>query len=239
MDEHIFDRKATDLIKGSSIILMVYHHLFIHRGRGRCFVSLFDVLGDEVRFQAALFGKICVAIFFLLSGFGINRGRTDFFSFSREVGKVFSRLKKLYINYWKVFVVFIPLGFVMGKLKFSPIEFILNFVGWSHSYNIEWWVIRKYSLIILTTPVLAIIFQKVSLKYRIVVESFGLAVVGTVKALSLYYPLFLKISNVLDTFLPWYMIFLTGYIVAEHRVFETMEQRISKMSGGGGLHGAF
>lgn len=96
MDEHVFDKKATELIKGSAIILMVYHHLFIHRGQGRCFVSLFDMLGDDVRFKAALFGKICVALFFLLSGFGINRGRTNDFSFSQEVGKVFIRLKKLY-----------------------------------------------------------------------------------------------------------------------------------------------
>ena len=131
-----------------------------------------------------------------------------------------------------MFVVFIPLGFVLGKLKFSPKEFILNFIGWSHSYNIEWWVIRKYSQIILTTPVLAIFFRKVSLKNRIAVESLGLAVIATVKALSLYYPLFLKLSNVLDTVLPWYMIFLTGYIVAEYRVFETMEQRLSTMKGG-------
>lgn len=48
MDERVFDKKATELIKGTAIILMVYHHLFIHRDQERCFISLFDMLGGMI-----------------------------------------------------------------------------------------------------------------------------------------------------------------------------------------------
>lgn len=169
-----------------------------------------------------------------MSGFGISRGSANNFFLLQEVWKVFSRLKKLYFNYWKVFAIFIPLGFVLGKLNFSLKELILNFLGWSHSYNIEWWVIRKYSLIILTTPVLTFFFRRVPLKKRIAVEGLSLAVVAVIKVLSLYYPLFGKLSNGIDAILPWYMIFFIGYIVAEHRIFETMEQWLSTMKMGVG-----
>ena len=138
--EITFDKKSTTIIKGIAILLMVYHHLFIHRSD---FVFCFGIFPDSVRYEFALFGKICVAIFFFLSGFGINRNRNKSFSINGELKKVGKRLKTLFFNYWKVFFCFVPLGFILGKMNFSLGEFILNFIGWEHSYNIEWWVIRN------------------------------------------------------------------------------------------------
>ena len=223
-----FDKRSSITIKGIAVLLMVYHHLFIHRSD---FVFCFGAFPDIVRYKAALFGKICVSVFFFLSGFGINRNRSRVFNFNVEVKKVVKRLRTLFLNYWKVFLLFVPLGFMLGKIRFSAVEFILNFIGWEHSYNIEWWVIRKYTLIVLLSPALSWFFSQIKIKQRIFVEVLcGIALLLLCRG-ALNNELLSKLWTALDTMLPWILCFFSGYLTAEHRVFERLYE---KMPGGGG-----
>lgn len=231
--EKQFDKNATLLIKGIAVSMMVYHHLFIHRTDGREFVFLFNLFDDNVRYETALFGKLCVAIFFCLSGFGIGRNRLKTFSIRLEFLKVFKRLRKLFLNYWKIFLIFVPCGLFLGKIHFNFKEFLLNFIGWAHSYNIEWWVIRKYTIIILITPFLSWFFIKISFKFRILIESLCLFSLCAVKLISTYQGSLLKIVNAIDTIMPWFLCFFVGYIIAEHNVFEMSANVLVKIRGGG------
>ena len=134
----------TWIIKAIAIIAMLEHHLFYeHTEFGSTIVNI------------GMIGKICVALFVFLSGYGMT------ISFPQNVkGKLNStktflftlckRYAKFYLNYWFVFFIFVPIGiFCFGR----PLEaaygenadltksFINDIFGQQsfYSYNITWW----------------------------------------------------------------------------------------------------
>lgn len=69
----LFRREDTKLVKGFAILLMLYHHLFAFPNRiqdGSSYISLFSVLGIDSAELLGLFGKMCVALFLFLGGYG-------------------------------------------------------------------------------------------------------------------------------------------------------------------------
>ena len=71
-----FTQEDTRRLKGLAVILMIVHHLFIIAGRINA--DLFPVpqihlFGSSFMALSAAFGKICVSLFFILSGFGQYR----------------------------------------------------------------------------------------------------------------------------------------------------------------------
>jgi hypothetical protein len=104
-----------------------------------------------------------VPLFFFLGGYGLAK---------RYAGMKFDvpeRLKKLYISYWKVFIIFIPIAFLFfgnqgvyavdasfcGRYNvFSVWELVLNFLAIFDTYNYEWWFLRCYVLMILCFPLI-------------------------------------------------------------------------------------
>ena len=165
MRELNFTKEHTKIAKGVAILLMLTHHLFafpdrIHLDQG--YISLFSIGGNNIEFIMGVFGNICVSMYIFLSGYGIYMS-------SLKNGKItlkdsFKRLKKLYINYWIVFIIFVPIGFIFFNKELNIREFILNFVGWSSSYNGEWWFFRLYVELILLVPILKYLINDSLLK---------------------------------------------------------------------------
>ena len=59
-------------LKGIAVLMLMYHHLFLNAERaGRCFFFT-GKIGMQMLIYTAGFGKICVSIFLILSGYGIN-----------------------------------------------------------------------------------------------------------------------------------------------------------------------
>lgn len=144
-----FTKKHTQMTKGIAIILMLIHHLFAYPDRLKYqyigFLKLEQNIGE--------FGKICVAMFLFLSGFGVYytlyKSNTIKESFKKSINKI----KLIYFNYWIVFLLFIPIGFLLFNVKFNLLELLLNFLGIESSYNYEWWFFRTYIILLISSPV--------------------------------------------------------------------------------------
>lgn len=107
----MFTREDTKLIKGAAVLLMLMHHLwgFPERIAGGELRTLFSVFGKSFILYVGVFGKICMSLFFFVSGYGMYK--------SSQNGEfnLLNKLKGLYLSYWKIFVIFIPLGFLFFR----------------------------------------------------------------------------------------------------------------------------
>ncbi|WP_416261073.1 acyltransferase family protein [Gibbsiella quercinecans] len=146
----------SNYLKGIAIILMLAHHLFSFPERISPEVSInyIGILpGTDMYIETylGLFGRICVAMFLFLSGYG--------FSLRREVSAkyIFGKLKNLYISYWLVIFIFVPIGIIFypgPTFSTSITTFIENLIGIKSTYNGEWWFFRLYVLYLLSLPLL-------------------------------------------------------------------------------------
>jgi len=161
----LLTKNDTRVIKGAAVILMLMHHMWAFQERiADGGLKGLIPLGNTYLFVfLGHFGKVCVPLFFFLGGYGLAK---------RYEGRKFDalgRLKKLYLSYWKVFVIFIPIAFLFfgnqgvyaadasfcGRYNvFSVRELVLNFLAILDTYNYEWWFLRCYMLMILCFPLI-------------------------------------------------------------------------------------
>ena len=70
--DKLLSKKDTSMLKGFSILMILYHHLFGRPER----LAMCHLIAGKVEYYfllySALAGKIGVAIFLILSGYGIN-----------------------------------------------------------------------------------------------------------------------------------------------------------------------
>lgn len=204
------------VMKAIAILLMLSHHLwtFPERIAGGALESLISFSNLPLTVHLGVFGKICVSMFFFLGGYGLYR---------RYFGKrynIVERLKKLYFAYWKVFLIFVPIGFIFFSnqdaycqdvgvytafSEFSIKEFVLNFFGFVSTYNREWWFLLSYAIALILFPLI----RKI------------------VDYLSIYLNLFIVIiisvllTNVFQSE-PYAICFGMGVIVAKHRLLDSV-----------------
>ena len=127
------------IIKCFAICAMLVHHLFWqHPEYG------------VITYQISLTGKICVALFVFLSGYGltIQYSKIKESDIIRKIIKtslfLAKRLTKFYIGYWIIFLITVPLGvFAFGRsldIPYGPKSnhFVCLIVGFD-SYNTTWW----------------------------------------------------------------------------------------------------
>ncbi|WJH35950.1 acyltransferase family protein [Paenibacillus sp. CC-CFT747] len=75
-----------------------------------------------------------------------------------------TRIFKLYLNYWAIMAIFVPLGFLFGygePFTGGMARFLLDFIGWNNSYNGAWWFLRVYVIIVLASPFLIKLVKKI------------------------------------------------------------------------------
>ena len=169
----LLTKNDTRVIKGAAVILMLMHHMWAFQERiADGGLKGLIPLGNTYLFVfLGHFGKVCVPLFFFLGGYGLAK---------RYEGRKFDalgRLKKLYLFYWKVFVIFIPIAFLFfgnqgvyaadasfcGRYNvFSVTELVLNFLAILDTYNYEWWFLRCYMLMILCFPLIRYAADKCS-----------------------------------------------------------------------------
>ena len=169
----LLTKNDTRVIKGAAVILMLMHHMWAFQERiADGGLKGLIPLGNTYLFVfLGHFGKVCVPLFFFLGGYGLAK---------RYEGRKFDalgRLKKLYLSYWKVFVIFIPIAFLFfgnqgvyaadasfcGRYNvFSVTELVLNFLAILDTYNYEWWFLRCYMLMILCFPLIRYAADKCS-----------------------------------------------------------------------------
>lgn len=187
----LLTKDDTLMLKGAGVLLMLMHHLwaFPDRIAGDGLRGLFYI-GDMYVFTLiGHFGKICVPLFFFLGGYGLYK------KYENRPFDMAGQLRKLYVSYWKVFVIFIPIAFlffgnqgvytadeaISGRYNvFSIAECIRNFLTLSDSYNGEWWFLRCYALSIICFPLIKRVVSKCSLAINLAIVAVLVVLFGVV-----------------------------------------------------------
>lgn len=158
-----FTKDDTKIIKAIAVMLMLYHHLFGFSDR--IFNEYIHLYGFHYSSIVAYFGKLCVTIFIFLSGYGIY--------LSLEKDKVKEVLKKriygLYKIFWTVFIIFVPICLILGKVKFNLLDIILNFTGLNMTINKEWWFLFPYVILIFLAPLIVKLMKKLGFISNLVI----------------------------------------------------------------------
>lgn len=124
---NLISKRNSLFLKGAGILLMLFHHLFYSPSSTSLFWDYHIHVGSfdfGVVNQIGIFSKLCVAIFVFASGYGLE---TTFYN--KEIGALsfyIHQFKKLYLNYWFIWLLFVPVGiFVFGR---TPIDAYGNHV---------------------------------------------------------------------------------------------------------------
>lgn len=222
-------KDQSKMLQGLAILMMLYHHLFsTPEALGIEYRSLLQFGSLNIELHMAWFFKICVAIYAFVSGYGLCRGirhtdNPDEGFFANLIKKYIFVLKKLLnfmIQYWLVFIIFVPIGFVFFGKPFDFKEFVLNFLGISSDYNGAWWYVFQYIKMLLLLPILDSLFswgknKRVNIS-RIV---FFIVILGLIIALRVSSPVTFAI--VLDFFQPAFLLcFVIGYLFSRFKIYE-------------------
>lgn len=232
-DENIFTKEHTEIVKGMAIILMLIHHLFAFPDRINVegYISIMQLKGINIEVIAGQFGKICIGMYLFLSGYGMyyalsNNGEIKF----RDSC---NRLKKLYINYWIVFVLFIPIGFIFLENEFNLSEFILNFMGLVSSYNKEWWFLRTYAELMVLFPIIyKILGNNIILGFLKTLLIFSIALVCNIIFKIIPKLDFIKeiwVYNEIYNILLWQCVFSVGYLFSKFNLYTKIKQVLEKI----------
>lgn len=175
--------------------------------------------------------KVCVSIFLILSGYGLYKSCSKKYGLPVRIKSslCFSgkQLVKLLMNFWFIFILFVPLGFFFGR---NPVAIYsggttngllngaLDFFGLARLFNTPtmnatWWFMTTIILLYLLFPVLlkALSFSKE-----------GLLLVSV----ALYFlPAFLSGFIVLQTFV---FPFVLGMLSARMNLFERIHNGMGK-----------
>ncbi len=175
----MFTREDTRAVKGLAVLLMLFHHLAYTQSRWPVGFAGFasplwkGFIEGGYLTDMALTALLCVSIFFFLGGYGLYR-RWESGRFSLT-----SAILKLYHQYWKVFFIFVPIAFLFFARSGEGInslctryvvtdpkaflgDFFANLVGYSSSFNGEWWFFGYY----LCMLALGVLFCMATRKHR-------------------------------------------------------------------------
>lgn len=162
MSEGILVKNNSLILKGGGILLMLIHHLFYSEWSQQYYDDLI-IHGVGIVNQLGHFCKLCVAVFVFVSGYGLaastppNVKLKDFY---------WRRFKKLYLNYWYIWLLFVPVTyFVFGRTfteaygDHAMIKGVLDFFGLLKmfgfdSYNPTWWFYNCILILYLLFPLL-------------------------------------------------------------------------------------
>ena len=152
-------KQETAVMKGIAICAMLCHHLYTcPENIGEGIVPYTGVLA-----WLGILGKVCVALFLFCSGYGLaaTYKQGAFIDNLKFIGR---RLVKFYLNYWVIFLIFVPITIFAFHRPLSAaygengvwwhlVLDIFGMQGWQ-SYNITWWFNTLIILLYLLFPLL-------------------------------------------------------------------------------------
>ena len=172
-------------MKGIAIIAMLFHHLY---GSIPDWVEPYD----GFLLWLGRLGKVCVAVFLFCSGYGLTVQYANTEGLKDKVKFLFKRFTSFYINYWIIFLIFVPITVFVFNRPLSVaygenvnlikrLAFDLLGIQGIQSYNITWWFNKLIILLWLLFPFINWIAQKcpiLTLLGSLIVAFFWMPVVG-------------------------------------------------------------
>ncbi|MFB2896380.1 acyltransferase family protein [Aerosakkonemataceae cyanobacterium BLCC-F50] len=216
-----FTKEKTNIAKGLAICLMFSHHLYAFPKRllhGNYYIPMIPFFNAE--YHLGIFGSICVSMFLFLSGYGMFLGYNSYLK--SPILYTWKKLKELYLTYWLYFLIFVPIGLIFFKdvtlWKSNEIRYstewrtlVENFLGWSTTYNQEWWFVRMFVLLLIFLCPLYLVLSKQNL-VLLSLLSLSIFIYSLILNVSYHSPLgfmFLQIS------------FTTGIVCAKVKFFSS------------------
>ncbi|MEG1311464.1 MAG: acyltransferase [Romboutsia sp.] len=224
MQDNLISKNKSLSLKFVAVILMILFHTFAFPDRIKDveYISLLKINGQAIEFYIAKLGIICVGMFTFLSGYGL------YVSYNKNVTYkgVLKRIYNIYLNYWVVFIIFIPIGLYMNRYVFNLKQFIMNFIGISDSYNGEWWFLRLYIMLLIMYPLIIKITKKLD-KYIILSISLLVNIIGLILS-KIFILMGVKsiIINLVVIFLRGQFLFILGIIIAKYGIYTKLKNKI-------------
>ena len=154
-------KQETQIIKGIAILMMLFLHLF-NNGSANQLQHLLWI--DNQPFLQILTRAANPIFFFCFCG-----GYGLYYTFQRgKDSHHYSRIMKLYVHYWIVLLIFVPLAHFISSEYTYPgnIQTILyNVTGLEVSWNMECWFLLPYALLSLTSKKMFSWMDKVRVRY--------------------------------------------------------------------------
>ena len=218
-----FLKQDTSVVKGIAVLMLVCNHFFMG-----VLPAPIDWANNPLWTVAATLSKVCVAIFVILSGYGINE------SYKRKKGSdlafVKGHLLKLMKQFWFIFIIFVPLGIVCG---WNPADVygrnlagvgygIIDFLGMKSLFNTPtmnqtWWYMETCIVLYILYPILRKMLKKIP------VVLFALSAVPVIK-----FGLFNDGSIDGCREIYWILPFAMGMLLSEKNLLNKMSTAISR-----------
>lgn len=167
-----FTREDTRVIKGIGVIILLFYHMCPFTDRlpvGFAWQAPFGLYDTRWLENIGWSFRIAPYLFLFIGGYGlyhqIKSGR-----------KLHTILFRLYTNYWKVFLIFVPIALIFFSRQpgaylndaslcsvyadFSMRDLALNFLGLEFTFNREWWFITAYAAATVTGYILIVSGKK-------------------------------------------------------------------------------
>lgn len=171
-----FDKRQTNIAKGIAVLLLLWHHLFYNDPKDyNKFISLLKIDNVPIECVIADSFKVCVAIFLLLSGYGLYRSYQNFcnetivnnrIAVKKDFKFVWNHWIKMMSGYWFIYIIFVPMGMFFGRsflayyglnLIYYLTEFLgisYLFFGYNTIFNVTWWFMSVIIVLYIIFPLL-------------------------------------------------------------------------------------
>lgn len=220
-------KEDSKILYGVAILIMVFHHIFMNP-------SKLGITCTNFIHMCGWFGKICVAIYAYISGYGLmvsfNENRNATLRKNNiilDYKNIAGRIINFYLRYWVVFFATIPLYLVLSKREIRFSEILMNFFGISFSYNGAWWYVKQYIVMLLLFPVLRYLCIKISNIKKYLPEILLFATI--LLMFIMYYsgnPFFYRIAD--SVLITYIVIFIEGMIAQNSYLYNSMFSIIQK-----------
>lgn len=178
-------KEESKLLQGIAVCLMVFHHLFgfpqyIHTP----YVSLLNFSFFSLETFIASYGRICVAIYAFISGYGLRKSTLSLQDYRIGSGYRSSlrRLLSFMQRYWIVFLVFVPIGLALHAFNYQAIPFWGGLLGLDYTYNESSWYTGEYIKFMVVFPILMMILKHLNHQKGNIIFTLALVIIMTVCA---------------------------------------------------------
>ena len=172
--KRLFTKESSKVAKGVAILLMLFYHLFYSRPDNLAMGVNYSPLSENAFLTIARFGNICVAVFVMITAYGIASKvfEAENITLKDAYKNSFKRAGKLLFHFSFMFVCVNLLWFhwfdyslTFGAGKQGILAFIVDGLGLSHLFstptlNMTWWYMSLAYALVFLVPLLAFAFKK-------------------------------------------------------------------------------
>lgn len=213
----MLDINSSKKIQGIAILMMIYHHLFM-QARTSSYCGLFPI--DWV-ITLSWFCKICVACYAFCSGFGLCQSyikkQMNENSMHTIISDTFSRVLKFCVQYWIVFLIFLPFFIWKGTIV-SFRGFIEGFFMLNDNFCGGWWYAVEYVAMLLLGPSIFLLIESIKNKRIVPIVVLVLEIIATCFIMK-------SVFTIINLYIA---IFIVGLIISYYGIFDIADSFIKQ-----------